>query len=38
MDFSVVSWPMLVLALFVFGFAPGLLLRLIMLAYSRDDL
>lgn len=37
MDFTLVSWPMLVLALFVFGFAPGLMLRLIMLAYSRDD-
>jgi Uncharacterized protein conserved in bacteria (DUF2314) len=37
MDLSVVSWPMLVLALFVFGFAPGLALRLIVLAFPRDD-
>jgi len=37
MDFTFFSWPMLVLALFVFGFAPGLMLRLIVLAYSRDD-
>lgn len=37
MDLYVVSWPMLVLALLVFGFAPGLLLRLIVLAFPRDD-
>lgn len=37
MDLTLVSWPMLLLALFVFGFAPGLMLRLIVLAYARDD-
>lgn len=37
MDFQILSWPMLVLALLVFGFAPGLLLRLIVLAFSKDD-
>jgi hypothetical protein len=37
MDFQILSWPMLVLALFVFGFAPGLLLRLIVLAFRKDD-
>jgi Uncharacterized protein conserved in bacteria (DUF2314) len=37
MDLYVVSWPMLVLALVVFGFAPGLGLRLIVLAYPGDD-
>jgi hypothetical protein len=37
MTFDVVSWPMLVLALLVFGFAPGLVLRLIVLLFPRDD-
>src|SRR6266581_3016747 len=37
MDLYVLSWPMLVLALLVFGFAPGLLLRLIVLAFPKDD-
>ena len=37
MDLYVVSWQMLVLALLVFGFAPGLLLRLIVLAFPKDD-
>jgi hypothetical protein len=37
MDFTLVSWPMLALALLVFGIAPGLMLRLIVLAYVRDD-
>jgi hypothetical protein len=35
MDFQILSWPMLGLALLVFGFAPGLLLRLIVLAFPR---
>lgn len=37
MTLDVVSWPMLLLALVVFGFAPGLVLRLIVLAFPRDD-
>jgi hypothetical protein len=37
MDFQILSWPMLVLALLVFGFAPGLLLRLIVLIFPKDD-
>jgi hypothetical protein len=37
MTFDIVSWPTLVLALVVFGFAPGLVLRLIVLAFPRDD-
>jgi len=36
MDFQILSWPMLVFALFVFGFAPGLLLRLIVLAFPKN--
>jgi DNA-binding transcriptional MerR regulator len=35
--FQVVSWPTLVVALFAFGFAPGAVLRLIVLAFPRDD-
>lgn len=34
---AVVSWPSLLLVLIVFGFAPGFCLRLIVLAYPRDD-
>jgi len=34
---AAVSWPTLVLALVVFGFAPGAALRLIVFAYPRDD-
>jgi hypothetical protein len=37
MDFQILSCPMLALALLVFGFAPGLLLRLIVLAFPKDD-
>lgn len=37
MSFDIVSWPMLVLALVVFGFAPGFVLRLIVLAYPKGD-
>jgi hypothetical protein len=37
MTFDVVSWPMLVLALAAFGFAPGLVLRLIVLTFPRHD-
>ena len=34
---AVLSWPTFVVALLVFGFAPGALLRLICLAFHRDD-
>jgi hypothetical protein len=34
---SVVSWPTLAVVLVVYGFAPGALLRLIVLAFPRDD-
>jgi hypothetical protein len=34
--FHVVSWPALGCALLVYGFAPGALLRLIVLLYPRD--
>jgi hypothetical protein len=35
--FHVIAWPTLGIAVFVFGFAPGALLRLIVLAFKRDD-
>lgn len=34
---TVASWPSLLLVIFVFGFAPGFCLRLIVLAYPRGD-
>jgi hypothetical protein len=34
---DIVSWPTLGTALLIFGFAPGLALRLIILAFPRDD-
>jgi hypothetical protein len=34
---AIVSWRTLLVALLVFGFAPGALLRLIVLAFHRDD-
>jgi hypothetical protein len=34
---TVAYWPNLLLVIFVFGFAPGFCLRLIVLAYPRDD-
>jgi hypothetical protein len=34
---AVISWPTFALILVVFGFAPGALLRLIVLAFPRDD-
>jgi hypothetical protein len=34
---SLVSWPTLGIVLFAYGFAPGALLRLIVLAFPRDD-
>jgi hypothetical protein len=34
---QVISWPTLAIALLVFGFAPGAVLRLIVLAFPRDD-
>jgi Uncharacterized protein conserved in bacteria (DUF2314) len=33
----VLSWPAFVVALIVFGFAPGAVLRLVVLAFPRDD-
>jgi DNA-binding transcriptional MerR regulator len=35
--FHVLGWPTLAIALLVWGFAPGAVLRLIVLAYPRDD-
>jgi DNA-binding transcriptional MerR regulator len=34
---QIVSWPTLGISLVVFGFAPGAVLRLIILAFPRDD-
>jgi hypothetical protein len=34
---AVASWPTLLLTLLVFGFAPGFVLRLLVLAYPRSD-
>jgi hypothetical protein len=34
---TVASWPSLLLVIFVFGFAPGFCLRLIVMAYPLDD-
>jgi len=34
---QVMSWPALVTALLVFGFAPGAMLRMFVLAFRRDD-
>lgn len=34
---SVVSWPTLLIAVLVYGFAPGFLLRLIVLSYKKDN-
>jgi hypothetical protein len=34
---AIVAWPTLVIALVVFGFAPGAVLRVIVLAFHRDD-
>jgi len=31
------SWASLLMAMLVFGFAPGLVLRIIVLAFERDD-
>jgi hypothetical protein len=35
--FQLISWPMFGIALFVFGFAPGAVLRVIVLAFPRGD-
>jgi hypothetical protein len=35
--FHVLVWPTFGIALLVFGFAPGAVLRLIVLAFNRDD-
>jgi hypothetical protein len=34
---AIVSWKTFLIALLVFGFAPRAVLRLIALAYGRDD-
>ncbi|HZN75660.1 MAG TPA: DUF2314 domain-containing protein [Micromonosporaceae bacterium] len=34
---AILSWPTFVIALVVFGFAPGAVLRLIVLAFPNDD-
>jgi hypothetical protein len=34
---AIVSWRTFLIALLVFGFAPGILLRVIILAFRRDD-
>jgi len=34
---QVIAWPTLLMALVIFGFAPGAVLRLIVLAFRRDD-
>ena len=34
---ALMHWPSLVLVVVVFGFAPGVCLRLIVLAYPRSD-
>lgn len=34
---AIASWPTFLVALLVFGFAPGALLRIIVLAFPRDD-
>src|SRR5688572_7359066 len=34
---AILSWPSFLLALLVFGFAPRAVLRLIVLAFHRDD-
>jgi len=34
---TIVSWKTFLVALLVFGFAPGAVLRLIVLAFHRDD-
>lgn len=35
--FHIIAWPTFAMALLVFGFAPGAALRLIVLAYKRDN-
>ena len=35
--FQLVSWPMFGIALLIFGFAPGAVLRVIVLAFPRND-
>ena len=37
LTFQTVSWPVLVTALLVFGFAPGAVLRMIVLLFPQDD-
>ncbi|MDQ6750280.1 MAG: DUF2314 domain-containing protein [Actinomycetota bacterium] len=34
---AVLSWPTFIVALLVFGFAPGALLRVVVLAFHHDD-
>jgi hypothetical protein len=35
--FHVIAWPTLLIALLLFGFGPGAVLRMIVLAFRRDD-
>lgn len=35
--FHVIAWPTFFMALLVFGFAPGIVLRIIVLAFRKDD-
>jgi hypothetical protein len=34
---NVLAWPTVLFAVLLFGFAPGAVLRLVVLAFSRDD-
>jgi hypothetical protein len=34
---TILSWPTLLIALVVYGFAPGAVLRVVVLAFHRDD-
>ncbi|WP_336156711.1 hypothetical protein [Amycolatopsis sp. VC5-11] len=34
---SVASWPTLLIAILLYGFAPGFVLRLVVMVYERDD-
>ncbi|WP_284745079.1 DUF2314 domain-containing protein [Amycolatopsis sp. RTGN1] len=34
---SLASWPTLLIAIVVYGFAPGFVLRLVVMVYERDD-
>lgn len=34
---AILSWPSFLIALLVFGFAPGAVLRLVVLSFHRED-